>query len=167
MEIAGFNFREVKELKKFDFDDLKKVAGEVTSRQDITKQCSKQVPNPDRHWWTFWRPKEITETYTEKIGEITYVDKEAVTAAILGISAHSDVNVAEIIEEAKRSIEAFKKFFGNYLDRFSQSIEKIVEELNERLSEENISKLNSENHQRQLKELDSYLEQIKSITDIN
>ncbi len=62
---------------------------------------------------------------------------------------------------------SFKKFFGNYLDRFSQSIEKIVEELNERLSEENISKLNSENHQRQLKELDSYLEQIKSITDIN
>lgn len=167
MEIAGFNFREVKELKKFDFDDLKKIAGEVTSRQDITKQCSKQVPNPDRHWWTFWRPKEITETYTEKIGEITYVDKQKVEKAVINIRTNSRQNVDEIIRETKSSIEAFKKFFGDYLDRFSQSIEKIVEELNESLSEENFAKINSENHHRQLKELDSYLEQIKNITDIN
>ncbi len=53
------------------------------------------------------------------------------------------------------------------MDKFSQSIEKIVEELNESLSAENIAKINSENHQSQLKELDFYLEQIKNITDIN
>lgn len=167
MEIADFNFKEVKELKKFDFDDLKKVARTVISREDITKQCSQRIPNPNRHWWTPWRPKEITETWTKKIGEIEYVNKEAVAKDIIKIRTNSLEVVKDIIVEAKSSIEAFKEFFREYLDKFSQSIEKIVEDLNESLSEENIAKTDIEKNQRQLSELDAYLEQIKNITDIN
>lgn len=167
MEIADFNFKEVKELKKFDFDDLKKVARTVISREDITKQCSKWIPNPNRHWWTPWRPKEITETWTEKIGEIEYVDKEAVANDIIDIRENSFAVVKDIIVEAKSSIEAFKELFKEYLDKFSQSIEKIVEDLNESLSEENIANIDIEKNQRQLNELDAYLKQIKNITDIN
>ncbi len=167
MNIPDFNFKEVKELKKFNFDNLKKAAREVTSLRDITIHREGQVPNPDRHWWTPWRPKKITKTWTEKVGEIAYVDKDAVRDAIIGIRINAYKNVEEIMAEAKSYVEEFKNIFGEYLDKFSQSIEKIVEELNEILQEENIAQIDSAKHRSQLKELDECLIRIKNITDIN
>lgn len=167
MNIPDFNFKEVKELKKLNFENLKKAAREVTSLRDITKHREEQIPNPDRHWWTFWKPKTVTKTWEEKVGEIAYVDKDAVRGAIIGIRTNALKNVEEIMVEAKSYVEEFKNIFREHLDKFSQSIEKIVEELNEILQEENIAQIDGAKHRNQLKELDECLVRIKNITDIN
>lgn len=163
IKIENFDFGQVKDIKKFDFDNLKKIANQI--QKDVYIDKKEIIPNPDRHWYTFWKPKTITVIRKEKTEDIE-VNRKELISDIGGIRTSAQLNVNEILEAAEENIVQFKVFFAEELDKFEMVIDKILEELEESTSEESMAKSNKEEHEEQARELEIYLEEIKNITNI-
>lgn len=166
LNIENFDFGKVKSLKGYDFQDLKDVARRVTSTENITKKKTDYVPNPDRHWYTPWRPKTIPKESVEIVGTIEYVDKSAVRDDIISIRTNAHKNVDEIVNDASKLVESFKTFFMQQLQEFDKVINKVIEELSLAISEEKIAENTREQHENNLDKLSEYIELLNGITNI-
>lgn len=166
LSIEDFNFEKIKDLKKFDFKNLKDAARRVTSTEDIMQKKTKNITNPNRHWFTPWRPKTVEITCQEKVGTIEYVDKSVVRDDIISIRTNALENVEEIIREANVLMESFKKFFEKQLIDFDKVINSVINELSIATSDDNMAKIIQKQHKESQENFEKYLTKIKSITDI-
>lgn len=164
--IEGFDFGKVKDLKKFDFGNIRDVVKEITSTEDITREKKDEIPNPDKHWYTPWRPKFIEKITVEKIGTIEYVNKAELRWEILRVKIIEQKNVKEIISEAGDLIAVFKKDFKKRLEDFNGTINSVLAELENSIKEEETVEKNKKKHEEDLRKLEEYMGILKKIVDM-
>lgn len=164
--IEGFDFGKVKDLKKFDLGNIRDVVKEITSTEDITREKKIKVPNPDRHWYTPWRPKFIEEITVEKVGTIEYVNKTELREEILNVWEIARTNVKEVVSEAEDLIAVFKKDFEKRLEDFNDTINSVLADLENSIKEEETVEKNKKKHEEDLKKLEEYMGILKKITNM-
>lgn len=166
--LPNFDFWKVKELKRSDFDDIRKVSDRVTSTEQLYKETRKKVKNPNYHRFLFWHwggEKEIEKIEKTPNGVVKYVDRNAFLEDIIGIRVNATQNVNSIFQEAELLIEEFKGFFAGEIDKFNSTIDDLLEELNSDFERESKEEKSKEKHQKQLDELNDYMKRVYTVTE--
>lgn len=160
IDIEGFDLNRVAEFKKYDFAKMEEISKKPTSYEGVykEKEIIEIVPNPDKRWWSFWRPKtiEVPKVEKEKVGEVQYVKRADVMDEIAKLSIHIEDNINSIFENYKWELEQFKFKFKSELGKLDRVIEKTLEEIGKMIEV-------AENHER---DKSYYIEKIEKLEKI-
>ena len=169
LQISDFNFGAIKDLKKNNFDDIKTVSETVTSTEKVYEERTRVVRNPDHHrflFWTWGGPKYIEKTEKVVAGEEKYVDREAFIDDIVQIRVNGSKNVEALLDETSSLIEEFKLFFAENISQYNATIDVLLNELEAEIEQETQQNRSKEQHEHQLKELESYMQRVNCITEM-
>ncbi len=169
IEIEGFDFRKVKDLKKSEFDSIQDVAKEVTDTETQYKDIHIKVKVPKYRKFLFFRWKSGTEEKieTKKVpdGVIKYVDRVKFLNEITEIMVNVTRNVDEVLLDASALVNAFKSFFSKEMRKFNATINAVIEEIKEETNIETKVEGIVQEHKKQLEELSVYMNKLNAVTD--
>lgn len=132
IQINGYDFRKLSSFKKVEISGLEDI--KKSNSKDRFREETYYVKNPDRHWYTFWRPREVSRTRTVKDG----VDVELlkIVSGITTIAKQQiNQNISGLISQTKSQIEDYKRLFNGNINLLDAEIKRIFEDLESKISD--------------------------------
>lgn len=132
IQINGYDFRKLSSFKKVEISGLEDI--KKSNSQDRFREETYYVKNPDRHWFTFWRPREVSRTRTVKDG----VDVDILPIILSIITSGKkqiDKNITGLISQTESQIEDYKRLFNGNINLLDVEIMKIFEDLESKISD--------------------------------
>ena len=161
-----YDFKMVKNLKNVSFDEVDEVADVVKRVETKDHYKTEFVPNPDRHWYTPWRPKKIEKPIYINTTRKEYVDGKAIRDELNGITANAEENIHSMVVEAERLIKLFKDYYLEKIEEFDSEIEKVINRCELASQDERDKAAILEEDRMLFEKFSSYIRQLDEITDI-
>ncbi len=162
LAIPGYNFEKVQEFQSHKFNDLDDIIKQNTSSKDIYDK--QKVKNYNRHWYTFWRPKYVFEDKVVDKKEMVNVE-EIRRSEFVNVSSTCKKNIDNAFKQASTNVQDFKKFFTEQIDKLNQTIDKILQEIDEQTKNEiEINKRVNDNQEKS-KWLSNIVDKLNAVMD--
>ncbi|MDT0160663.1 dynamin family protein [Bacillus sp. AG4(2022)] len=125
---------------------------------------TKTVINPDRTWYTFWRPKYIERNV---YGNVEYVSMKNLSEEfLLPIEEQVTINIEDAIKFTQAELKRLQEFFISEIDRLEEILKDRVNEIDRLANQhEQLEEQLVENREKQ-KWLDQFIEKLDAILEL-
>lgn len=160
IEIGDFNFYKVEEFDKNNFKSVYDLINKNVKKEELFEDI--EFTNYNRAWYEIWKPKTITVRKSAGVRQTVDVS-QLVQDEMPEISNIIKNNIEKIFDDAKEEAERFKIEFARSIDQLNGVVDKLLEEINEKVSDTEKLKqelINNENKIKWISNIKSRIDEI-------
>ena len=125
---------------------------------------TREVKNPDKKWFTFWKKKYITETIYE---EVEYVDLNGIKdETLVPIEELVEKNIQSAIQFTETELSKLKEFFVAEIDRLEHLMKERVLEIQNLANKSEDIKGQLEEHQEKREWLTEFIRELNQVLEL-
>lgn len=124
---------------------------------------TKTVSNPDRKWYTFWRPKYIERNIYE---DVEYVNLEAIKDELVDVERMIERNIKDAVSFTEQELKKLKLFFITEIERLENIMQQRINEIQVLAEQSSDIEEQLKSHQEKRLWLENFINKLEEVLEL-